>query len=593
MTTGNRFVSIPPRSVLTTLHSEMIRCLHIRDLAIIREATLELGRGLNLLTGETGAGKSIVVDALTLALGGRSGPEMIRDGAERASIEAEIDLEGNAAALAFLAERGLAAEEDRIVARREIAAQGKSRAFLGGTLVSSSDLRALAALLVDLHGQHQHQTLLMPASHRALLDRHAGLEADLGPMADVTRDLRDTTSRLLSMRDGAQRVAQRIDMLRFQIQEIDAAAVRPDERAALRTERDLLRNAGHILKTSVAAYEALYDGDTSALARLSLGIRAVRELARFDPALEESLVRAETAQADLQEMALQLRGFPARLEVDPGRLEAIEDRLHGLENLLRKYSPGGDEAGILAHRAAAEEELSQLTGEGGSVSDLETRLEALRKRARELATALSRARKGAAAALEKKVEQELRDLAMERTRFAVDFRVQESPGSGILVEGQEVAVDAAGCDVVEFLLSANEGEAMRPLAAVASGGELSRIMLALEVVLRRDAVARTLVFDEVDAGVGGAAATAVGRKLKSLARIHQVICVTHLPQIASCADRHVLVSKRAARGRTEVVLEPLDDRGQVRELARMLAGSQVTPAALRHAAELLARGAAR
>ncbi len=571
----------------------MIRCLHISNLAIIREATLDLGPGLNLLTGETGAGKSIVVDALALVLGGRADAEVIRTGADRASVEAVLDIGANRAAALFLSERGYPVESGTIIARREIAPQGKGRAFLGGLLAPVQDLRTLGTHLVDLHGQHQHQTLLNAASHRGLLDRHAGLEEDLRAMAEAARELQAAAGRLASMREGAQRIAQRIDMLRFQVEEIDRASTRPGERAALRGEKDLLRNAETIQRHCRQAYDALYEGESSALVRLAEALRDIRELQRFDPAIEAELARAETARSDLQELAVLLRDYPTRLSFEPHRLEAIEERLVLLESLLRKYAPGGDEEVILAYREAAAEELSQLTGGGETVADLESRLESLREAAHRVAAGLSRRRREAAAEMERRVERELRDLAMDRTRFAVDLRCAPAPGSGIWVEGEEVAVDAAGYDVVEFFLAANQGEALRPLASVASGGELSRIMLVLEGVLRREAEARTLVFDEVDAGIGGAVAEAVGRKLKALAAAHQVICVTHLPQIASQADRHLLVTKRAARGRTEVDLTTLDEAGQVRELARMLAGERVTPAAMRHAAELLQRGAPR
>jgi DNA repair protein RecN (Recombination protein N) len=571
----------------------MIRCLHISNLAIIREATLDLGPGLNVLTGETGAGKSIVVDALALVLGGRSEAEMIRAGEPRASVEALFDVGGRPAAAAFLAERGYALEGDGVLARREIAPLGKGRAFLGGTLAPVQDLKALGALLVDLHGQHQHQSLLDPARHRALLDRQGDFGGDPQAMARAAADLRAAEARLASMRDGAQRIAQRIDMLRFQVEEIDRAAVKPGERAALRAEKELQRNAGTILRHCRLAYEALYDSESAALSRLSESLREVRELLRFDPALEAEWSRAEAARSELLELSVLLRDYPARMSFEPHRLEAIEERLVLLEGLLRKYAPGGDEDGILAHREAAARELSELGGGGETVADLEARVESLRQEALRIAARLSRQRHETAAALERRLERELGDLAMGRTRFAVDFRSEPAAGSGIWVEGEEVAVDAAGYDVVEFYLSANQGEALRPLASVASGGELSRIMLALEVVLRLQSESRSLVFDEVDAGIGGAVAEAVGRKLKALAATHQVICVTHLPQIASQADRHVVVSKRAARGRTEVDLEVLDEAGQVRELARMLAGERVTSTALRHAAELLQRGAGR
>jgi DNA repair protein RecN (Recombination protein N) len=568
----------------------MLRCLHITHLAIVRELTLDLGPGLNLLTGETGAGKSILVDALTLVLGGRSGPEMIRSGAGRASVEAEFDVSANRAARACLEQRGYPIDNGTIVARREILAQGKGRAFLGGSLAPLSDLKALGAILVDLHGQHQQQTLLHAMNHRDLLDRHAGLDADLEKMAGAARRLEAASARLASLREGAQRLAQRVDMLRFQADEIDRAGVRPGERDALRAERDLLRNAEAILRHSREAYEALYEGEGAALSRLAEAIRGFRELARFDPVLQDHLERAETARADLQEVAVLLRDYPSRLNFEPNRLQAIDDRIQALEALLRKYAPGGGEEDLLGRRDEAREALSQLAGGGETAEEVEKRLGDLRSEALRLASSLSLARRAAARTLEREVEKELAGLAMAKSRFAIDIRHRSAPGSGLWAGGQEIAVDGAGYDVVEFLLSANPGEPLAPLSAVASGGELSRVMLALEVVLHRESEPRALVFDEVDAGIGGAVAEAVGRRLHSLSRHHQVICVTHLPQIASYADRHVRVGKRPARGRTEVEVDVLDDQGKVRELARMLAGEKVTPAALRHAAEMRARG---
>ncbi len=566
----------------------MLRCLHITNLAIVRDLTLELGAGLNIMTGETGAGKSILVEALGLVLGGRSDPEVIRAGAARASVEAEFDVTSNRAARVFLEARGYPFEAGAVVARREILAQGKGRAFLGGSLAPVSDLKALGAILVDLHGQHQQQTLLHPANHRDVLDLHAGLDAQLDDMAGASQRLQAATSRLLSLREGAQRLLQRADALRTRIEEIDRLAPRPGEREALRAERDLLRNAETLLRHARVAYETLYEGEGAALSRLAESLRSLRDLARLDPSLGEHLGRSESARADLQEIAFALRDYPARLNFEPHRLETLDDRIQALEALARKHAPGGSEEDLLRLREQAALELEQLVGGGETVEDLEIRVEELRAEALVCASSLARARRVAAQALERRVESELGDLAM-RGRFTIDFRMRPSAGSGLWVDGEEVAVDATGYDVVEFLLSANPGEPLAPLASVASGGELSRIMLALEVVLRKDAEPRALVFDEVDAGIGGAVAEAVGRRLSALARRHQVICVTHLPQIASHADRHVLVRKRAARGRAEVEVELLDDRGKVRELARMLAGEKVTAAALRHAAEMRAR----
>jgi DNA repair protein RecN (Recombination protein N) len=568
----------------------MLRCLHITNLAIVRELTLDLGPGLNLLTGETGAGKSILVDALSLVLGGRSGTEMIRSGADRASVEAEFDVASNRAARQCLDERGYRVEDGSIVVRREILAQGKGRAFVGGSLAAVADLRALGSILVDLHGQHQQQVLLTPASHRDLLDRHAGLDAELDEMAAAARRLQEAIARQSALREGADRREARIDLLRSRADEIERAAVQPGERSRLRAERDLLRNAETILRHARQSYDTLYEGEGAAVSRLAEAIRDLRELARFDASLRDDLARAESARADLQDISAMLRDYPERLQFEPQRLQAIDDRIQMLEALVRRHAPGGDEDDLVRLGVEAKAELDALTGGADSRDEIDRLVQTLGDEALSRASSLSRGRSGAARVLEREIEKELAGLAMAKSRFAIDLRRRLQAGSGLRAGDEEVAVDGTGYDVVEFLLSANPGEPPGPLSEVASGGELSRVMLAFEVVLRRQAEPRSLVFDEVDAGIGGAVAEAVGRRLKSLSRHHQVICVTHLPQIASYADRHVRVGKRQARGRTEVEVDVLDDQGKVEELARMLAGETVTPAALRHAAEMRARG---
>src|SRR2546428_246346 len=389
--------------------------------------------------------------------------------------------------------------------------RGKGRAFLGGSLAALSDLRALGAILVDLHGQHQQQTLLHPLSHRDLLDRHAGLDGRLDDMAGASQRLAAATARLLSLREGAQRLLQRADALRHQIDEIEMMAPKSGERRTLRAERELLRNAETLLRHARAAYEALYEGEGAALPRLAESLRALRDLLRFDPSLHEHVERAESARADLQETAYALRDYPSRLSFEPQRLEGLDERIQALETLLRKYAPAAREDGLLRLRDEAALELEQLVGGGETVEDLETRVEGLRSEALRLASSLARARRAAAQALEGEVESELDDLAM-RARFAVDFRARPSPGSGLWVGGEEVVVDAAGYDVVEFLPSANAGEPLAPLASVASGGEVSRVMLALEVVLRKDAEPRTLMFDEGDAGIVGGVGATGGRE---------------------------------------------------------------------------------
>jgi len=355
----------------------MLRCLHITNLAIVRELTLDLGPGLNLLTGETGAGKSILVDALSLVLGGRSGTEMIRSGADRASVEAEFDVTSNRAARQCLDERGYRVEDGSIVVRREILAQGKGRAFVGGSLAAVADLRALGSILVDLHGQHQQQVLLTPASHRDLLDRHAGLDAELDEMAAAARRLQEAVARQSALRDGADRREARVDLLRSRADEIGRSAVQPGERARLRAERDLLRNAETILRHARQSYDTLYEGEGAAVSRLAEAIRDLRELARFDASLRDDLARAESARADLQDISAMLRDYPERLQFEPQRLQAIDDRIQMLEALVRRHAPGGDEGDLLRLGVEAKAELDVLTGGADSREEIDRLVQTL------------------------------------------------------------------------------------------------------------------------------------------------------------------------------------------------------------------------
>ncbi len=566
----------------------MIRYLRIRNLAIIRELSLDLSPGFTAITGETGAGKSILVDSLAFLLGERAGPDRLRSGETLGMVEAQFDVPRRDALPALLEERGYAPEDGELILRREIQPGGRGRAFIGSRLASLGDLKELGQTLVDLHGQHEHQTLLRPAEHLPLLDRFCGNGKALEAIKILHAEIGGLRARLEALQRSSQEMARRVDVLKFQVQEIDSARLRPGEAESLRAERGKVRNLERIRELALSALERLYEAEGAALPDLEGALASVRELARIDPGLAGPLEKAEEARLALKELADALREAGRERETGPARLEEIESRLAFLESLSRKYGPG--ESDILDFRERAERELEELTGPGASAEDLEKRLREAASQFAVQAESLSRARERGSRALEKEVRSQLEDLAMEGTDFQVEQTVEEDPSSPVLREGKGVASDGSGWDRVQFRIRTNPGEPLRPLARIASGGELSRIMLAVHLVLRRDRDDMVRIFDEVDAGIGGRVAEAVGRKLRRLSEGGQVLCVTHLPQIASMGDHHLVVSKKVRSGRTEVRAEALDRAGSVREVARMLGGERISELTLRHAAEMVARG---
>ncbi len=553
----------------------MLKLLRINNIALIPSLELEFGPGLTLLTGETGAGKSILIDALGLVLGDRASPDLIRSGDERGTVEAVFEVED---AQALLEERGLPAG-DELVLRRELLASGKGRATVNGALVPVSLLRDLAPRLAAVHGQHEPQGLLDPAAHLALVDHFAGEDSGR-PIGEFFRDLRSAEAALERLRGDRREAERRREMLEFQAAEIERAELAVGEEEALRAEKARQANAGRLASLSSEAYALLYDDEAAALARLGQVFKRVEELASIDPLFRPFLEAKADCLPPLEDLARVLRDYRERLEVSPGRLDEIESRLAVVERLKKKYGTTVEE--VLAFGARCRSELAAL----GSPEEQERELEERRARAAaaylDRAKALSKKRRSVASDLVRRVQAELGELAMEKTRFEVLFTPADP----------EAALDPSawteqGLERAEFLLSPNPGEELRPLARIASGGELSRLMLALKSVVRSDIVGMTLVFDEVDAGIGGRVAEVVGRKLKAVAERQQVLCVTHLPQIAAFADRHLAVRKQTARGRTETGVDALTDQDRVEEVARMLGGETVTPTARLHAQEML------
>jgi len=560
----------------------MLKLLRISNIALVASAELELGPGLTLLTGETGAGKSILVDALGLVLGARASAELVRTGADRAVVEAVIESESAREALERL---GLPADEDEVIIRREVQASGKGRASVNGALVPAHTLRDLAPFLAVVHGQHEPQGLLDPDTHLDLVDAHAGAERT--GVAEAHGRLREIDAQLDALRHDRREAERRREMLEYQAAEIEKASLRSGEEDELRAEKAVQANAGRLAALSSEAYALLYEDDGAALARLRQAYRKVEELSSIDRRFQAHLQGREAVVAQLDELALFLRDYQEGLQVIPGRLDEIEARLAVIERLMRKY--GATEEDVLAFADRCNAELKRLASPEQTQRMLEQERAGAAKQYLELAAVLSKERRTAAKDLEKRVEAELVQLAMEKTRFRVRF----DPDIPLTDAADSSGWTERGLETAEFLLSPNPGEELRPLARIASGGELSRILLALNSVATLDGQGRTLVFDEVDAGIGGRVAEVVGRKLRAMAARHQVLCVTHLPQIASLADTHYLVRKRTERGRTTTELQRLQDGERVEEVARMLGGETVTDTARKHAREMVKQAAIR
>jgi DNA repair protein RecN (Recombination protein N) len=552
----------------------MLAQLSIRNFALIEALTLEFHRGFNALTGETGAGKSILIDAITAALGERTSADWVRAGSDRASIEAVFEVgQYPLPAVQEWAEDGV------VIMGREVSASGRSTFRINGRMSTASTVRSLAADLIDIHGQHDHQSLLSPERHVEFLDAWAG-----GPIAELRRQAQAAYTELRAVhreRDSLLRSererAQQLDLFRFQADEIDAAEPSEAEEEALQAERGRLANAEKLFAAGGSAREALSDGEFSALDRLHRAARDVETLAALDPGAEPVRELLETALASAQEAGDELRRYLDLVEVNPGRLAEVQERLEIYRSLKRKY--GDTVAEILAYRDSLSADLERLGRSEERRDQLDQQIRRLETDTDLAAAALFEARRAAADRFEREIAAHLADLNMERTRFCVELG-SPSPAREAWERGLSEILGPA-----EFLLSANPGEPLRPLARIASGGEMSRVMLALKTAMAGSHPV-ALIFDEIDSGVGGKTAERLGAKMADLSRSNQVLCVTHLPQIASLADRHLQVLKGSSGERTLVQVRTMEGEARVDELARMLGGSASTAA--QHARELLA-----
>ena len=562
----------------------MLLELRLESYAVIDHVAVEFAPGLNLLTGETGAGKSILIDALALLLGEKASVDVIRHGAERAVVSGVFEAEesarkrGQKSAAKILEENGIDSEGTSILLRREISANGKARVFVNNQPATVAVLKQLAPCLGVIHAQNDSSLAFDAATRLELLDSYCG--ADLQPVTDAFVKWREIRGRMAELERDEQDRLRQLDLWNFQNQEIGGARPQAGEDEQLENERRVLANAERIYSTAMAAYDAMYEGGASAASSLRSATRQLEELARFDAKFLELAASVDSARITVEDAATTVRDYAGGVQASPERLAEIEDRLALLDRLKRKYGPTLDD--VIRYGEEVAGKLNQMENKEEILRQLRAELAAAAAEYVKAAAILSKSRKEAARRLQTQVEAEINDLAM-KAKFKIEVAGSED----------EDYWSENGSDQVAYMISTNPGEPMHPLEEIASGGELSRVMLALKASVeaggakRKSEIPRTMVFDEIDTGIGGRAAEAVGRKLKELARAHQVLCITHLPQIASFADHHYLIEKKDSGGRVRTTVRPISGMERAEELARMLSGSKLTEASLKHAQQML------
>jgi DNA repair protein RecN (Recombination protein N) len=556
--------------------------LRIRNFAIIDEVGLEFSEGFTVLTGETGAGKSILVDALDLLIGGRASADLVRTGAEEAEVSGVFDIAGNAGVIQLLSEHDLLGPgETGLIFRRILSRLGRHRLHVNGRPVTLGAVQALGGLLVDIHGQHDQQSLFKPAVQLELLDAFGGLTKLGAQYATVFENMREMETRLKERRQVAADLQSHEELLRYQVSEINAAGLRPGEDRELQHERLLLSQGRRLAELVQQMYGPLYEEEGSILGALRSLEAPFKELTGIDADLSADRERFETAMTELLDLAHRLRDYRDRLEFDPERLDKIEARLDLLHRLMKKYGGSLDE--VTRRQLEAEQQLREVETVETDLAALAAEATNVRQAAYQQADVLSRKRHKAAGDLQKQLEKELRSLQMDRARVKITVEPRSAD--------RATSLCATGIDDVQFLFSANAGEPPQPLTRIASGGELSRVMLAVKTVLGRMDPVPVLVFDEVDAGIGGAVAETVGKRLKQLSQNgHQVFCITHLAPIAAQAQSHFVVTKETKGGRTITSVSRLNAGARVEEVARMLGGASITPKIRDTAKEMLAAG---
>jgi DNA repair protein RecN (Recombination protein N) len=568
----------------------MLKELHIRNYALIDELTTGFNDNLTILSGETGAGKSIIVGALGLVLGEKARTSSIRSGAESCTVEGRFEIEPNHPVGQFLRSRGIADGKSMII-RRIVAKSGTSKCFINGLQVSVRDLQDITGLLIDIHGQHQHQSLLAVRNHQVLLDKYGKLEADLGSYQKIYKNLTTLRERIEALTMDEREKERRIDILRYSIQEIEKADLREGEDAELEREHGVLKNYEQLISAVSATHTLLRAGESSAITQLEQAVEELQRIYTISPEIASGVKDLESAKIIVEECAYNLQNYIDGIDYEPGKIDRILSRLEQVKTLKKKY--GDTVSSIESYRQKCEEELQSLESNEQSILELEKEWKLELERARKHAIELSARRRVAAKTLEESVMKEMAFLSMAKARFKVQIGYSESSPDAddktpvVRIDEKEYDLLTHGLDRVEFMISTNEGEPLRPLKDIASGGELSRIMLAIKTVLGDVDPIRTFVFDEIDAGIGGKVAWAVGNRLKDLSVKKQILCITHQAQIASRANLNLRVDKENRDGRTVTSVIELGNREKVEEVARMISGKSISEAALKQAHEMI------
>lgn len=565
----------------------MLTRLHVVHYALIDDAEIEFGDGLNIITGETGAGKSILIGALGLVLGMRASADVIRTGEDRCRVEAEFRIPEGHAIGASLSEQGIELDDGALIVRREVLSEGRSRCFVNGLAIPARNLQALGKLLVDLHGQHDHQSLLDPERHLDFLDGYGRLENLREKTAQVFALYSEKQGALKRHQDEARRLKERRELLEFQVQEISEISPDSDEDDQLAGERSVLEHAERLTETAQQIEALLYEGDDSVADRIGAAERMLADAERIDATLASRSGELRNIRFSVEETARFFADYGRSLEHNPERLAEITDRLEVLGRLKKKY--GGDIASVLAYAEAAQKELDRSVALDASVAVLIEEIDAARATLAAACGELATAREEAARSMESAIQSALAELGMPSARFEVRLYPHESSNGDLVVNGVPLRATATGTEAVEFYCSMNPGEDIRALVKVASGGEVSRIMLAMKSVLSATDSVQVLIFDEIDIGISGRIAEVVGRKLQNLAKSTQTISITHLPQIARMADRHFSVRKDVDQGRTRTRVVPLLEEERTVELAKLLGGEKISELTMEHAREMLSQ----
>lgn len=567
----------------------MLLELRIKNFVIIDSLSVNFKNGLNILTGETGAGKSILIDAISGILGEKVTTDMIRTGFDRASLEATFDISEMNNLRSAMEESGISTDEDTLIIQREFFANGKGRCFANATQIPLNKLKEISEFLIDIHGQNEHQTIINIAKHRELLDSFGQLTGDVVKVKDVHERLGNIRNRISSFQIDEKEKARRIEFNTFSIKEIDSAKLKSGEEDELRSNANLLQNAEKLF-TEINTSTDLISGDAGVIRNLKKVESSLSRICDIDQNLSSLVDTIREALYSLEDSSATLRDYRNSIDFSPERINQVEERLNLIQGLKKKYGDSIEE--ILAYAEKARQELESITQGDEALENLKAEEKKIIAEAKKIALELSEKRKAHAKKLEELVMKELSDLGMSGTVFRISIKREVDPNGDIESDDKKYVLYPHGLDRIEFLLSANEGEDLRQLRKVASGGELSRIMLAIKNVIQSADIVDTLIFDEVDTGISGKTAEIVGKKLKNLSKDRQVLLITHLPQIAAMSDSHYLVQKGKSEGRVTTVVKNLNEKEKVREVARMLAGEEVTELSIKHAEEMISKSGA-